>query len=155
MADARVNKTVLVFECISNGTLRSWILDGNNTKSPNCAQSIRAASVSARKGRSILRVGTVPGMYSNHLNTEKVLLHHFIEKKTWVIEIVVPTPLMEPKLHLYHFGIHSSTSFSTPTIYGFIFFVESFMALLNLYIDDSATALASVQEHEKMVESQE
>ncbi|KAK7377869.1 hypothetical protein VNO80_03302 [Phaseolus coccineus] len=71
--DSSVNKVFLVFEYVPNGTLRNWICDENARKSLNWTQRIGAA-IGVAKGIQFLHTGIVPGVYSNDLKIEDVLL---------------------------------------------------------------------------------
>ncbi|MED6215994.1 hypothetical protein PIB30_003642 [Stylosanthes scabra] len=67
------SKIFLVFEYVPNGTLRSWISDGDAMKSMSWIQRLGAATGIA-KGIQFLHTGIVPGVYSNNINSEDVLL---------------------------------------------------------------------------------
>lgn len=71
--DSSVSKVFLVFEYVPNGTLRSWISDENARKSLSWTQRIGAA-IGVAKGIQFLHTGIVPGVYSNYLKIEDVLL---------------------------------------------------------------------------------
>ncbi|XP_061343342.1 probable inactive leucine-rich repeat receptor-like protein kinase At3g03770 [Gastrolobium bilobum] len=71
--DSSVSRIFLVFEYVSNGTLRSWISDGHARKSLSWTQRIGAA-IEVAKGIQFLHTGIVPGVYSNDLKIEDVLL---------------------------------------------------------------------------------
>ncbi|KAK7286578.1 hypothetical protein RJT34_21666 [Clitoria ternatea] len=71
--DSSVSKIFLVFEYVPNGTLASWIHDGHARKSLSWTQRIGAA-IGIAKGIQFLHTGIVPGVYSNNLKIEDVLL---------------------------------------------------------------------------------
>ncbi|XP_027350105.1 probable inactive leucine-rich repeat receptor-like protein kinase At3g03770 isoform X2 [Abrus precatorius] len=71
--DSSVSKVFLVFEHVPNGTLKSWIFDGHDRKSLSWTQRIGAA-IGVAKGIQFLHTGIVPGVYSNNLKIEDVLL---------------------------------------------------------------------------------
>ncbi|XP_015970884.1 probable inactive leucine-rich repeat receptor-like protein kinase At3g03770 [Arachis duranensis] len=73
LEDSSVSKIFLVFEYIPNGTLRSWISDGDTMKSMSWIQRLGAVTGIA-KGVQFLHTGIVPGVYSNNINAEDVLL---------------------------------------------------------------------------------
>ncbi|KAG4927636.1 hypothetical protein JHK85_054122 [Glycine max] len=71
--DSSVSKVFLVFEYVPNGTLRNWISDEHARKSFSWTQRIGAA-IGVAKGIQFLHTGIVPGVYSNDLKIEDVLL---------------------------------------------------------------------------------
>ncbi|RZB59454.1 putative inactive leucine-rich repeat receptor-like protein kinase isoform D [Glycine soja] len=71
--DSSVSKVFLVFEYVPNGTLRNWISDEHARKSLSWTQHIGAA-IGVAKGIQFLHTGIVPGVYSNDLKIEDVLL---------------------------------------------------------------------------------
>ncbi|KAG4940276.1 hypothetical protein JHK87_044147 [Glycine soja] len=71
--DSSVSKVFLVFEYVPNGTLRNWISDEHARKSLSWTQRIGAA-IGVAKGIQFLHTGIVPGVYSNDLKIEDVLL---------------------------------------------------------------------------------
>ncbi|XP_047147712.1 probable inactive leucine-rich repeat receptor-like protein kinase At3g03770, partial [Vigna umbellata] len=71
--DSSVNKVFLVFEYVPNGTLRDWICDENVRKCLSWTQRIGAA-IGVAKGIQFLHTGIVPGVYSNDLKIEDVLM---------------------------------------------------------------------------------
>ncbi|QCD97233.1 probable inactive leucine-rich repeat receptor-like protein kinase At3g03770 [Vigna unguiculata] len=71
--DSSVNKVFLVFEYVPNGTLRNWISDENAKKCLSWTQRIGAA-IGVAKGIQFLHTGIVPGVYSNDLKIEDVLM---------------------------------------------------------------------------------
>ncbi|XP_004493208.1 probable inactive leucine-rich repeat receptor-like protein kinase At3g03770 [Cicer arietinum] len=80
LEDSSVSKIFLVFEYIPNGTLRSWTSDGHTGKSLNWTQRI-GASIGVAKGIQFLHTGIVPGVYSNNIKIEDVLLDHSLVAK--------------------------------------------------------------------------
>ncbi|CAI8613655.1 unnamed protein product [Vicia faba] len=80
LEDSSVSRIFLVFEYVPNGTLRSWTSDGHTGKSLNWTQRIGAA-IGVAKGIQFLHTGIVPGVYSNNLKIEDVLLDHNLVAK--------------------------------------------------------------------------
>ncbi|WJX83319.1 hypothetical protein P8452_65989 [Trifolium repens] len=80
LEDSSVSKIFLVFEYVPNGTLRSWTSDGHSGKSLNWTQRIGAA-IGVAKGIQFLHTGIVPGVYSNNIKIEDILLdRNFVAK---------------------------------------------------------------------------
>lgn len=80
LEDSSVSKIFLVFEYVPNGTLRSWTSDGHTGRSLNWTQRIGAA-IGVAKGIQFLHTGIVPGVYSNNIKIEDILLDHNLVAK--------------------------------------------------------------------------
>ncbi|KAK7336292.1 hypothetical protein VNO77_16828 [Canavalia gladiata] len=78
--DSSVRKVYLVFEYVPNGTLKSWIFDEHAKKSLSWTQRIGTA-IGVAKGIQFLHTGIVPGVYSNNLKIEDVLLDQNLAAK--------------------------------------------------------------------------
>ncbi|KAL4366891.1 hypothetical protein GQ457_05G032790 [Hibiscus cannabinus] len=73
--DSSVGIIYLVFEYLSNGTLRSSISEGVARQRLNWAQRITGA-IGIAKGIQFLHTGMIPGVFSNNLKITDVLLDH-------------------------------------------------------------------------------
>ncbi|OMO70396.1 hypothetical protein COLO4_28625 [Corchorus olitorius] len=71
--DSSVSRIFLIFEYVPNGTLRSWISEGNARRTLTWAQRISAA-IGIAKGIQFLHTGIMPGVYSNNLKITDILL---------------------------------------------------------------------------------
>nr|XP_010910488.1 probable inactive leucine-rich repeat receptor-like protein kinase At3g03770 [Elaeis guineensis] len=71
--DSTVSRLFLVFEYISNGTLRSNISEGVAGQRLTWIQRISAA-IGVAKGIQFLQAGIIPGLFANDLKITKVLL---------------------------------------------------------------------------------
>lgn len=73
LEDSSVSRLFLVFEYVSNGTLRSWISAGPARRKLTWSQRI-AASMGIAKGIQFLHTGIIPGIFSNNLRITDVLI---------------------------------------------------------------------------------
>ncbi|KAF6174760.1 hypothetical protein GIB67_031284 [Kingdonia uniflora] len=71
--DSSVSRIFLVFEYVSNGTLRGCISDGVAGQVHTWIQRI-AAAIGVAKGIQFLHTGIVPGVFSNNLKITDILL---------------------------------------------------------------------------------
>ncbi|EHA8590993.1 putative inactive leucine-rich repeat receptor-like protein kinase [Cocos nucifera] len=71
--DSTISRLFLVFEYISNGTLRSNISEGVAGQRLTWTQRISAA-IGVAKGIQFLHAGIIPGLFANDLKITKVLL---------------------------------------------------------------------------------
>ncbi|OMO67870.1 hypothetical protein CCACVL1_20243 [Corchorus capsularis] len=71
--DSSVSRIFLIFEYVPNGTLRSWISEGNARRTLTWAQRI-SATIGIAKGIQFLHTGIMPGVYSNNLKITDILL---------------------------------------------------------------------------------
>ncbi|KAL0464218.1 UNVERIFIED_CONTAM: putative inactive leucine-rich repeat receptor-like protein kinase [Sesamum latifolium] len=78
--DSSVSRIFLVFEYVPNGTLRSFVSDGQPGQKFTWKQRIGAA-VGVARGIQFLHTGIVPGVYSNRLKITDVLLDHDLHVK--------------------------------------------------------------------------
>ncbi|KAL0380088.1 UNVERIFIED_CONTAM: putative inactive leucine-rich repeat receptor-like protein kinase [Sesamum angustifolium] len=78
--DSSVRRIFLVFEYVPNGTLRSFVSEGQPGQKFTWKQRIGAA-VGVARGIQFLHTGIVPGVYSNRLKITDVLLDHDLHVK--------------------------------------------------------------------------
>lgn len=74
--DSTVRTIYLIFELVSNGTLRDFI----SGKKPTWSQRTTAA-IEVAKGIQFLQTGILPGLYSNNLRMTDILLDHNLHVK--------------------------------------------------------------------------
>ncbi|KAH0721166.1 hypothetical protein KY290_006083 [Solanum tuberosum] len=78
--DSIVSRIFLVFEYVSNGTLRSWISDKHARGRLTWTQRI-AAAIGVARGMQFLHTGNVPGVFSNNIKITDILLdQNFVAK---------------------------------------------------------------------------
>ncbi|KAI3445244.1 hypothetical protein Pfo_001909 [Paulownia fortunei] len=78
--DSSVSRIFLVFEYVPNGTLRTFISDGQSGQKFTWTQRI-AAGIGVARGIQFLHTGIVPGVYSNRLKITDILLDHDLHVK--------------------------------------------------------------------------
>ncbi|KAL8529387.1 hypothetical protein ACS0TY_006710 [Phlomoides rotata] len=78
--DSSVSRIFLVFEYVPNGTLRSFVSDGQSGHKFTWAQRI-AAAIGVARGIQFLHTGIVPGVYSNRLKITDILLDNDLHVK--------------------------------------------------------------------------
>ncbi|GMJ14383.1 hypothetical protein like AT3G03770 [Hibiscus trionum] len=78
--DSSVGIIYLVFQYLSNGTLRSSISEGMAGQRLNWAQRI-AGAIGIAKGIQFLHTGMIPGVFSNNLKITDVVLDHNFHAK--------------------------------------------------------------------------
>ncbi|CAI9102716.1 OLC1v1001028C2 [Oldenlandia corymbosa var. corymbosa] len=73
--DSSVNKILIVFEHVANGSLRSLISEGNVAQKLTWKQRL-AAAIGIGRGIQFLHTGLVPGIYANQLKITDILMDH-------------------------------------------------------------------------------
>ncbi|KAL5547191.1 hypothetical protein UlMin_006878 [Ulmus minor] len=114
--DSSVSRIFLVFEYVPNGTLRSWISEGESKRSLTWSQRI-GATIGIAKGIQFLHDAIVPGVYSNNLKITDILLDHNLVAKISSYNL----PLLADNTRKGRHGVSSSgskdTGFDARTIF--------------------------------------
>lgn len=80
LEDSTVSRLFLVFEYVSNGTLRHWISAGRGRRRFSWSERI-TASIGILKGIQFLHTGVIPGIFSNNLRITDVLIDQNLAAK--------------------------------------------------------------------------